>query len=147
LVWRTTNIFLKGKCTFSATCYEVFRRHKFSSHVFFFFRRYQNYFPVTCFAVLFFPTAPTFSSHVFCSCFFRQHQNFPATCSAVVFFRRHQNFPVTCSARLFFPMAPKFSSHVFCSSFFPTAQFSSHVFCSSFFPTAPKFQPRWGDSS
>jgi len=56
------------------------------------------------------------------------------------FFRRHQNFPATCTAVPFFSTAPKFSIHVFCSCFFPTApKFSSHVFCSCFFSTASKF--------
>ena len=114
-----------------------------------------------CSSVHFFPTAPTFSSHVFCSCFFRQHQNFPFTwCSAVLFFRQHKFsiHVVFCSP---FFRQHKCSSHVYCSSFFSDHikifhytwcsavlffrrhKFSSHVYCNSFFSDSTKiFQPR-----
>jgi len=121
LIWWSTNIFLKSKCTFSATCSFFSTVPNFSSHMF-------------CSSVHFFPTAPTFPSHVFCSCFFRQHQNFPFTlCSAVLFFRRHQNFPFMCSAVPFFPTAQIFHSRVLQFLFFRRHKFSIHVYCNSIF--------------
>ena len=93
-----------------------------------------------CSSVHFFPTAPTFSSHVFCSCFFRQHQNFPFTwCSAVLFFRRHQNFPFTCSAVPIFPTAQMFHSRVLQFFFSDSTNFPATCTAVPFFPTAPKF--------
>ena len=112
MVWWSTNIFLKGKCTFSATCS--------------FFRRYQN-FPVTCFAVQFI--------------FFRPHQHFPATCSAVVFSDSTKFFHSRVLQFLFFRQH-KFSNHVFCSSFFPTAQIFQPRVLQFLFPTAQIFQRR-----
>ena len=85
-----------------------------------------------------------FSSHVFCSCFFRQHQNFPFTwCYAVLFSDSTKIFHSRVLQFLFFRQL-KFSIHVvFCSSFFSdSTNFPGHVFCSYFFPTAKIFQPR-----
>ena len=54
--------------------------------------------PATCTAVLFFPTTPKFSIHVFCSSFFSNSTNFPFTCSAVPFFPTAQIFTVSIQA-------------------------------------------------
>jgi len=136
------------------------RQVYFFSHVFFFFDGTRIFQPhVLQFSSFFSDGTKIFHSRVLQYLFFRRHQNFPFTCSAVPFFRQHKfsihvfcssffsdstNFPFTCSAVPFFPTAPKFSIRVvFSSSFSPTAQiFHSRVLQFLFFRPHQNFHSR-----